>query len=157
MTRHPPEVVERSVRARFHAGQISNPYPRHYSLAFAFSSILYPLRLWLVLRPPYPEGAHRAYPVPPVYQSGLGPALSAVEVFHLYAEGTPHLRQICVQYLRLSPYLLVQVFQQVSLVLTHGACNDSLLLTLPLNSSPLSTFLLVDTVSAHASSVFLSE
>ena len=49
-----------------------NPYPCHYSTAFAFSNILYPLSHRLVLRPSYLEGRHRAYPVPLTYQSGLG-------------------------------------------------------------------------------------
>ena len=36
--------------ARFHAGQILNLYRRHYSVAFAPSSILYPLSLGYPLR-----------------------------------------------------------------------------------------------------------
>jgi hypothetical protein len=43
------------------------PYPPHYRTAFAFSDILYPLRLPLSLRSGYHSpngcGAHRAYPV----------------------------------------------------------------------------------------------
>ena len=70
-------------RLSFDMKQILNLYPHHYSLAFAFSNILYPLHHWLVLRPSYPKGAHRAYPVPLVYQSRLEPALSAVEGFQL--------------------------------------------------------------------------
>ena len=109
-----PEVVERS----FRAGQILNPYPRHYSVAFAFSSILYPLRLRLVLRPPYPGGAHRAYPVPLVYPRGLG------------VVSTPrahHLRQAYRQCLFLAPYLLVQAFCLATIA--PSACSNSRTLT----------------------------
>ena len=56
----------------FSTGQISNPYPHHYNTAFAYSNILYPLPHRLVLRPSYPLGRHRAYPVPLVYLSRLG-------------------------------------------------------------------------------------
>jgi hypothetical protein len=40
--------------------------------------------------------------------------------------------------------ILVQVHQQVSLVLTHDACIGSLLLTILLNPSPRTAFLLAD-------------
>lgn len=56
----------------FDMRQILNPYPHYYSLAFAFSNILYPRPHRLVLRPPYPKGRHWAYPVPLVHQSNLG-------------------------------------------------------------------------------------
>ena len=121
-----PEVVERSVRARFRAGQISNPYPRHYSAAFAFSSILYPLRLRLVLRPPYPGGAHRAYPVPLVYPHGLEPVLRLPK----HVVSTPraqHLRQAYHEYLFLAPYLLVQAFCLATIA--PSACSNSRTLT----------------------------
>ncbi len=36
--------------AHFRAGQILNPYPPHYRMAFALSNLLYPLIYWLSLR-----------------------------------------------------------------------------------------------------------
>jgi len=39
-----------------------NPYPSHYSLAFAFSLVLYPQPHRLTLRSPYPEGKATGLP-----------------------------------------------------------------------------------------------
>jgi hypothetical protein len=47
-------------------------YPFHYRIAFAFSILLYPLPLRLLLRVAFPEGEQRAYHVPHRYQNGLG-------------------------------------------------------------------------------------
>jgi hypothetical protein len=66
------EVCPLSGAANGNLLDCTNRYPLHYKTAFAFSSLLYPLSHRLVLRPPYPLGGHRAYPVPLVYQSGLG-------------------------------------------------------------------------------------
>jgi hypothetical protein len=66
VTRHLLEVGSFSRRAKL------NPYRHYYCVALASSSILYPLHHQAVLRPSYPKGVHRAYPVPLVYPSGLG-------------------------------------------------------------------------------------
>ena len=88
-------------------GQILNPYPLHYKVAFACSSILYPLFHRLALRPPFPMGKHRAYHVPLEYLPGLGLAFLPV-VLQLRQEKTKHLY--------LTTYLLVQAYQHLWLV-----------------------------------------
>ena len=42
-----------------------NPYPAHYRRAFALSVLLYPQHYRQTLRLAFPEGALRAYQVPP--------------------------------------------------------------------------------------------
>ena len=55
-----------------------------------------------------------------------------------------HLRQGEREPLALTVHLLVQMYQQVSLVLTHGVFIGLLLLAIPLNPSPRAAILLVD-------------
>jgi hypothetical protein len=50
------------------------PYPTHYRLAFAFSTILYPQPFQLTLRLAFPMGGLWAYHVLSVYPCRLGPA-----------------------------------------------------------------------------------
>ena len=85
-----------------------NPYPSHYKMAFAFSSILYLLLHRLALRPSYPcMGKQQAYHVPLEYLPGLGLAFLPVVL---------QLRQVNTKHLHLTTYLLVQASQHLWLV-----------------------------------------
>ena len=67
---------------KWQSGGLHEPLSMPLQHSLRFLQHPYPLRRWLVLRPPYPEGTHRAYPVPLVYQSGLG-SISTPGELHL--------------------------------------------------------------------------
>ena len=92
-------------------GQSLNPYPNHYSLAFAFSIVLYPQPHRLTLRFAFPEGEIRAYHVPLTYLTdGLGAVYSPVAL---------RLRERIEKSLSLSTCLLAQAYQRLWLVAYH--------------------------------------
>ena len=92
-------------------GQSLNPYPDHYSLAFACSIIPYPHPHRLALRFAFPVGEIRAYHVPLTYLTdGLGAVYSPVVL---------HLRERSGKSLSLTTCLLAQAYQRLWLVTFH--------------------------------------
>jgi hypothetical protein len=88
-----------------------NLYPVHYSQAFAFSVLMYPLLHRLPLQVAFPMGKQRAYHVPYTYLMGVGSACSPMAV---------RLRQGSAKAPAPATYLLVQASQHLWLV----DCND---------------------------------